>query len=396
MKKTLLAAALIAGYAGAASAQNSVTLYGVVDIGFAYQNIDGGIAPKAGEPTGAANEFGLASGTQSGSRWGLKGVEDLGDGLSANFVYESGVDVTNGGGNNGFTRQSTLGLVSKSWGAIDLGRKLAPSTTQFAGVDPFGTGFGTASLTTVIGTNNYRLSNMATYTTPSFSGFTAAVGYSFNTGLSGSSYNTVPGVPITSKADATNGPTGSTFGQANKSRAVSLGVRYTNGPALLAATFDNIQANSQSTSTYKNPGAYKTWALGGTYNFNIVKLHAAVSMAYDGILNNSNTVRSVATGGDTNTGSNIQFIPGARTTSWMVGLTAPVATGSAFLSVQQKIASGSLDQLRTANEFGAQIGYTYPFSKRTNVYAAYSYLNNAALVSGAHSSQLFLGMRHLF
>jgi predicted porin len=64
--------------------------------------------------------------------------------------------------------------------------------------------------------------------------------------------------------------------------------------------------------------------------------------------------------------------------------------------VQQKIASGSLDQLRTANEFGAQIGYTYPFSKRTNLYAAYGYLNNAALVTGAHTSQLFLGMRHLF
>lgn len=392
MKKTLLAAALIAGYAGTASAQNSVTLYGVVDIGLAYQNSSGGVAVDAtkGESASSKNQFGLASGTQSGSRWGLKGVEDLGDGLSANFVYESGVDVTNGGGNNGFTRQATLGLVSKSWGSIDLGRKYAPSTTQLSGIDPFGTGFGIASMTTVIGVNNYRLSNMAAYTTPVISGFSASVGYSFDTGLSGSSYNTVPGTIVPGAATA------SQFGQANKSRAVSLGLRYANGPALLAATFDNIQANSRSTANYTNPGAYKAWVLGGTYNLNVVKVHAAVSMAYDGLLNSTNTVRSVATGGDTNTGNALQFIPGARTTSWMVGLTAPVGTGSAFLSVQQRIAGGSLDSLNTSNEFGAQVGYTYPFSKRTNLYAAYGYLNNAALVTGAHTSQLFLGMRHLF
>jgi general bacterial porin, GBP family len=383
MKKTLLAAALIAGYAGAASAQNSVTLYGVVDIGLNYTALKGGSAPPAANLTSnTANQFGLASGVQSGSRWGLKGVEDLGNGLKANFVYESGVDATNGSGNNGFTRQATLGLVSSSWGAIDLGRRTAPSTQQFAGIDPFAAGFGQASLTNAIGTNFYRLSNMAMYTTPNISGFSGAVGYSFDTGLSGT--------PAAS--------TSSQFGQANKSRAVSLGLRYANGPLLLAATYDNIQANSRSTGAYVNPGAYKTWALGGTFDLKIVKLHAAFAQANDGLLNNFTGITSITTGGDTNANSAINFIPGARTTSWMAGLSAPVGTGNAFLSIQQKIKGGTLSDVAipTANEFGAQIGYTYPFSKRTNMYASYSYLNNAAMVQGASSNAINLGIRHLF
>ncbi len=380
MKKTLLAAALIAGYAGAASAQNSVTLYGVVDIGLNYQSLKAGSATPLAGTDGTANQFGLASGVQSGSRWGLKGVEDLGNGLKANFVYESGVTVTDGSGNNGFTRQATLGLNSSSWGSVDLGRRSAPSTQQFSGIDPFSAGFGQASLTTVIGTNFYRLSNMAMYTTPNISGFSGAVGYSFNTGLSGT--------PSASTA--------SQFGQANKSRAVSLGLRYANGPILLAATYDNIQANSRSTATYTNPGSYKTWALGGTYDFKVVKLHAAFAQANDGLLNNFNQITSVARGGDTNQSSAITFVPGARTTSWMAGLSGKVGTGNAFLSIQQKIRGGTLNDLQTGNEFGAQIGYTYPFSKRTNVYASYSYLNNAAMIQGASSNSVNLGIRHLF
>jgi general bacterial porin, GBP family len=400
MKKTLLAAALIAGYAGAASAQNSVTLYGVVDLGLNYSFYKAGAASTAttSGQSSTANQFGLVSGVQSGSRWGLKGVEDLGNGLKANFVYEQGVNAAEGSG-SGFTRQSTLGLTSSSWGAIDLGRKLAPSSVYLTPFDPFGAGFGTAALTTTVGVTNYRLSNMVNYTTPSISGFSASVAYSFNTGLSGDVRGS-DGELITSKAGDKTGPTGTTFGQANTSRAVSLALGYANGPLRLAATYDNIQANSLSQPaaepTYVNPGAYKNWSLAAAFDFKVVNVSAVFAQANDGVLNNFTGIRSVATGGDTNTPSNIFFVPGARTTSWNVGLSAPVGTGKALFSIQQKIRGGTLSTASTGNEFGVSVGYTYPFSKRTNMYASYSYLNNAGMISGASANQINLGVRHLF
>ena len=401
MKKTLLAAALVTGFAGSAMAQNSVTLYGVVDMGLNYQTIKGGAAAEAaGANSSTHNQFGLASGQQAGSRWGVRGVEDLGGGLKANFVYEQGVTANTGATQGaGFQRQSTLGLASDSWGAIDLGRRTAPSTAAFSGIDPFGAGFGTAAMTSTIGTNFYRLSNMAMYSSPSFSGFRAMVGYSFDTGL-----NSTPA-----------GATASTFGQSTKSRAVSVGLRYANGPLLLAATYDNIMPNAQSrdevsfregpdpaaraaVAAYNPSGAaFKTWALGGTYDLKVVKVHAAYSQGIDGILNNTSTIRSVATGGDTNSPNAVIFRQGSRTQSWMVGLSAPVGSGNVFASVQQQLPGGNLKEFdSTANELGASIGYTYPFSNRTNLYAYYSYLNNAAMIKDATVNTVGLGIRHQF
>ena len=398
MKKTLLAAALIAGYAGAASAQNSVTLYGVVDMGFAFQSVKTSKSQNFARPDTTFNQLAMASGQQSGSRWGLRGVEDLGNGLKANFVYEEGITANTGAATAGFTRQSTLGLSSDSWGAIDLGRRTAPSTAAFSGIDPFGAGFGTAALTSTIGSNFYRLSNMAMYSSPSISGFRAMVGYSFDTGLS----------------STPAGATASTFGQSTKSRAVSVGLRYANGPILLAATYDTIMPNAQSnpglsaregptpagrfpTAAYNPPSSsFKTWVLGGTYDLKAVKIHAAYSQGIDGILNNNTTIRSVATGGDTNTGNAVIFRPGARTQSWMVGLSAPVGTGRVFASVQQQLPGGNLKELETANELAASIGYNYPFSNRTVLYAYYSYMNNAAMLKDATVNSVGLGIRHSF
>ena len=99
MKKTLLAAALVTGFAGVAHAESSVTLYGIVDAGYGYQRTEakfkGGItAAQNGKIT--TDRIGGHSGIQNGSRWGLKGSEDLGNGTSAIFVLESGFDVMNG------------------------------------------------------------------------------------------------------------------------------------------------------------------------------------------------------------------------------------------------------------------------------------------------------------
>lgn len=116
MKMKLFAAAVAALAAGGAYAQSSVTLYGVADVGLEYVNN----ANAAGDDL-----FRMSSGNQSGSRWGLRGVEDLGGGLKGVFVLESGFDLDTGNSNLGgrlFGRQAYVGLQS-NFGSLLLGRQ---------------------------------------------------------------------------------------------------------------------------------------------------------------------------------------------------------------------------------------------------------------------------------
>ncbi len=375
MKKTLLAAALLAGFAGAASAQSSVTLYGVADVGYTYQNI------KA--PGGTSkSQFAMASGQQNGSRWGLKGVEDLGNGLKANFVYESGITLNSGSSSN-FTRQSTFGLSSKSWGSVDLGRRTTPGTWAFSGIDPFGAAFGTAALDASMGAQFMRLSNMIMYTSPNISGFGAAIGYSSQTGLAGR------GVGIAKET---------AFSTSEKFRALSVGLRYANGPLLIAGMYDTYMPPSNSAKTT----AVKQWNLGATYDLKVVKISAAYGQNIDGIVEGQSTINNAGlSGGDQNTGGGVLFAQGARTSSWMLGLTAPVGgASSVFASVQQMIPGGNFKEtigsFSSATQTTASLGYTYTMSKRTNLYAYYSYTNNVLMVSEVKANQLGFGIRHRF
>ena len=109
MKKTLLATALLAGFVSAASAQSSVTLYGVVDAALSYTNYS-----YSNSTTGSVgtSQFGARNGQQSGSRFGMKGVEDLGGGNGAIFQLESGFNPGNGTQSDSarlFNRQSWFG-----------------------------------------------------------------------------------------------------------------------------------------------------------------------------------------------------------------------------------------------------------------------------------------------
>ena len=128
MKKSLLALAVFGAFAGAASAQTNVTIYGIVDMGFA--RVDNG--------TATANK--LDSGIQSGSRIGFKGTEDLGGGLSAIFQLENGFaadDGTLGQGGRLFGRQAWVGL-NGAFGTVKAGRQFTPVYANLGTFDPFG------------------------------------------------------------------------------------------------------------------------------------------------------------------------------------------------------------------------------------------------------------------
>ncbi len=360
-----------------AHAQSLITMYGLIDMGVAYQTRKAGSNPGVfPNPGKTYREFGLASGQAGSSRWGLKGTEDLGNGLQVNFIYESGVNAATGA-STGFTRQSTLGLISSTFGAVDLGRRLTPGTYAFAGIDPFGQDYSQAALNSSMGASNIRFSNMIAVTTASIGGFSLLGGYSFDTGLG-----------------AINSPTkAGTFGTSNKFRALSLGARFTSGPALIGARYDMYFTPSGANSM-----SVKQWNLGGTYDFKVVKLHAAFGQNIDGRVNGVRVLANVETsGGDGNTNGAVLYRPGARTNQWMVGFSAPISGASkVFASIQQLRPGGDFTFGDRSSQTTSSIGYNYSLSKRTMLYAYYSYMSSPDMYDGANSQVLGAGIQHKF
>ncbi|MDI3509551.1 MAG: hypothetical protein PWQ61_316 [Betaproteobacteria bacterium] len=149
-----------------AHAQSSVNLYGVADA--AVERVKG-----------ATTTTRMASGQQQGSRWGLRGTEDLGGGLKASFVMEAGLNLTTGAlgqGGRGFGRQSFVGL-GGNWGAVRLGRQYSPMD-DIAGIAGTKT-YDVLSVVPVIGNGDYnRVDGAITYLSPSLAGTQIQLQYS--------------------------------------------------------------------------------------------------------------------------------------------------------------------------------------------------------------------------
>jgi predicted porin len=185
MKKIALSTLSLAllGAAGAAQAQSSVTLYGIIDTSITYVN----------HATGNKNLWSVSntnSGDLSGTRWGLKGTEDLGGGLAAIFQLENGFDPGNGKLNQGsriFGRQAFVGLQSNQWGTLTLGRQYDPLIDLVQGITEdnyFGSAFGTPGDVDNYD-NSFRVSNAVKYLSPTYYGFQVEGLYAFG-GVAGS------------------------------------------------------------------------------------------------------------------------------------------------------------------------------------------------------------------
>lgn len=177
MKHSLIALSVLAATTGAL-AQSSTTLFGVVDASVTRLSSD------------SASVTGLASGEQSSSRLGFRGVEDLGGGLKASFWLEGSVAVDNGGTTFRFDRRSTVGLLG-GFGELRLGRDKLASYLNVETFDPFGDigvagngannmlGNATAAAGTGEGSHPKRASNLVSYLTPKIGGFHGQVQYGF-------------------------------------------------------------------------------------------------------------------------------------------------------------------------------------------------------------------------
>jgi len=213
MKKTLMVAALSGVFATAAHAQSSVTLYGLIDAGLTYTNNQGG-----------SHTFKETSGSVNGSRWGLRGAEDLGGGLKAIFTLENGFSIANGTlGQQGreFGRQAFVGLSSTQYGAVTLGRQydsvvdylgpLALTGTQYGGTQ-FAHPFDNDNLD-----NSFRINNSVKYQSANYAGFKFGAQYGFSNQQAGFANN----------------------------RAYSVGASYNYGPLNIAAAY--LQLNNDVT-----------------------------------------------------------------------------------------------------------------------------------------------------
>ncbi|MGY6255566.1 porin [Paraburkholderia caledonica] len=327
MKKSLLALAALGAFAGVAHAQSSVTLYGIIDEGFNINTNSGG-----------KHLYNLSSGVMQGSRFGLRGTEDLGGGLKALFVLENGFDVNNGRLGQGglmFGRQAYVGL-SSQFGTVTLGRQY-DSVVDYVGPleagDQWG-GYIAAHPGDIDNFNNaYRTNNTVKYTSADYGGLKFGGTYSF----------------------------GGVAGNFTSNQIWSLGAGYNNGPLVLGVGYLNARTPAASGGLFNNGGTAATPA-------------TAVSSPVYGAYTSANTYQVIGAGG--------AYTFGAAT----VGLTYSnirfANLGAAFAQPNVRGQSATFNN--------AEINFKYQLTPALLVGAAYDYTRGAS-IEGASRAQYHQG-----
>ena len=342
MKMKLFAAAVAAMAAGGAYAQSSVTLYGVVDAGIEYQNHQPNVA-------GSHDVVRLTSGNMSGSRWGLRGVEDLGGGLKGVFVLESGFNVdtgTSGQGGRLFGRQAFVGLQS-NYGTLSLGRHQTPFYDFGLAFDPMAISTN-YSITSQDAGFSSRADNSLKYI-GKFGGLTASLLYS--TGA-----NTV------GTANAYTGVAGEVPGSYKTGREYSASLIYAGGPFSIGAVFDETNlGNPTGVGIDTTRAKIQRASLAGTYAFGPAKVFAGYRYAH--ALSNARLPGGTLANGtvDANV-SNLYWLGMGYQLTPALSL-----TGAAYY--QDFRSSG-------ADPWSFVASADYAFSKRTDAYLNVAYTKN--------------------
>ena len=376
--------------------QGGVTLYGLLDSGIAYQAISG---PDKYTQT----KFGVASGMQTTSRWGLRGHEPLGGGYSLNFVVESSLDVDTGASlSNGrlFGLQSWVGVGREDGGYFRLGRQSGYAPEFFLPIDPFRGGLGQARMAFAFGAanSNTKYSNMIKLLAEPVEGLKFGVGYSFAPQMTTVYFDGNQAISTGSDYN---------FGTMNNTRLITTGVSYASGPLTFAATYDQVMPNTGDASIPNNLSGgtkIREWIVGGKYDFGMIQLSAAVGQNRGGVINMqgvslTTTGKPVIDPGTWGGGQGAMlFDPEMSFNSYMLGFTLPLGDAAKIFSAWTRAANTSSS--RSLNGVGAQdaysIGYQYDFTKRTNLYVAASYATNIGFNDGTKSAYLLTGVRHRF
>lgn len=347
MKKSLLALAALTAFAGVASAQSSVTLFGIVDLN----------ARRVTNET-AAGSRSLWTQSQDGiasSRLGFRGVEDIGGGLRGGFWIEGALapDTGNAAGQT-WQRRSTVSVMG-GFGEVRLGRDYTPDFWNHTVYDPFGTN-GVGSSVNIFSALNgagtlVRANNTFGYFLPSLGGVFGQLQVALGEGAAG-----------------------------NKHTAGRIG--YAGGPVSVAVAFGK-------TDVTENPSVeWKRINVGGSYNLGFMTLMAQYNMGE-------------ASGGAGN---------GQEIKHYMVGATVPFGASTLKFSYGNSEGSGGTgaNSIATRDATQIAIGYQYDLSKRTAVYGTFARISNdgsatytigggvAGQVAGKDSTGFEFGVRHTF
>ena len=365
MKKTLAAVAVLGAFAGSALAAD-VQLYGIIDTGLAYVH---------GDADGLSQDFdsfSMESGQGSGSRWGIKGTEDLGNGLTVGFILEDGI-TTDDGADSGvmFNRESSI-FLQGNFGKIAFGRMGAlnngqSSWSRVGMISAFGTSYGeyTARIDRIIATSG-QWDNMIAYETPDFAGFKVYAQYSMGNSKSTGSTSW-----------------GSVENESSSDRFYAVGATYNNGPFAAYLAVDSINyATWNHSLNGDNGGSVEmgdslTVTLGGSYDFDVVKVYLGGQYFDEAKLS---TFGGVIVDVDIDTAPTVD----ALVKGYSVSLSgdAPLGSGKLLFGLGYVDAEASDNYETVSGEtfdfkrYVVSVGYDYPFSKRTDVYAVASYMQD--------------------
>ena len=337
MKKTLIAVAALSAMAASAMAAN-VTVYGKIDQGLQIQS-------QKTDDLGRTTTWQGVSGVSSGSRWGLKGTEEIADGYTVGFVLESGFDGMTGKSGQGsrlFGRDAFVTL-GTPFGSLTVGRTgmLSDGCTGdivSGPASPFGTSYGIAAATTTsfVGLGETRTDRAVRYVSPKFAGVQFHAEY----------------------ANMNGEATAST-----KKRYGGVGVSYANGPFYAAIAAETIKQAAGVTAD--DPQIY---SIAANYDFGVAKVFGGYQYAEDSVWG------------------------GEKLNAGTLGVSAPVAGGTVMASIAY--AKGDNDRKLTT---GA-IGYKYSLSKRTYIYTDLAYAQEDAATTEVttKTTQFNVGLCHNF
>jgi predicted porin len=321
-------------------AQSSVQIYGIADAGLEYSN----------DLFNEGGEWRLQSGQQSTSRLGITGSEDLGNGYTASFTLEAGINLDDGTSIGPlFGREAWVSLGSK-FGSVRLGRQQMPLYDAQWALDPFHVN-STGAMQRVFGAGLfgtdplYRADNTAQYFSPDIGGFVGQLAVSV----------------------------GEQPGDSSVRRQASLGLSYTRDKLNARVVYhdgNDVGLGPLGAVT----GDVRALLIGAVYDFGVAKAHFAFG------------------------GSEAEAVTEIDIRSWMIGASVPVGVGTI-------LASYILNDIRDIDEGKTHqfaVGYTHPLSKRTNLYTAAAYTRNddavglRAFAIGENSKIFNFGIRHRF
>ena len=400
MKKSLFALAALSAVAGAAQAQSSVTVYGILDVGFASTSTRAPTSSTSGQIKATSNQFDQSR--ETSSRLGFKGTEDLGGGLSAFFTAEMGLTPEAATMSSVNNRQTFVGLAKKGLGAASIGTQYTVLHNEYTQIDPgmsnntMGSVLRPAGSSTSADAGQYSSStaytvsttNMLIANSESFAGFRANAMM-----VSNGKTSTIQAPTTAASSGGTTNFTGwglSADYTWNKLYATaayqSFKQTQTAGATIPTATLGTSPALFVDTTTLSSTtnNTDNQTLVGASYDFGILK-------AYAGYVN-----RKVAD----NSNSNLYLKRSAQ----QIGVRSYITP---VIESWAMIGNGRLTAFGTANptsNFNAwQVGSNYYLSKRTNLYGIYGQSLTSSTggttgnyIYGSGASQLAVGIRHTF